>query len=399
MSRATRKRIVVILLGAGCVGLLVWAFLPQPVAVELAMVGQGTFEQTVDKDGKTRVRERYVVSAPLTGRVQRLTLKAGDVVQAGMVVAVMQPSMAPFLDPRARSELGERLGAAEAAQLSARARVERAEAALAQALADAERTQKLGEKQYASKTQVEQAQLAVMVNRKELEAARFETHAAEHQVAQARAALQRVDAAPAGVAQAWQIRSPVQGSVLRVMQESEAVVTVGTPLLEIGHAANLEVVVDVLTTEAVEIPPGAIVWLERWGQEQRTLEGRVRRIEPGAFTKVSALGVEEQRTNVLIDIVSPPESWQNLGDGYKVDARIVVFRQDSAITVPIGAVFREGERWAVFVVHNGRAQKRSMNAPRRNSQVALVTGGLTPGEQVIVYPSSAVEDGVRVQPR
>jgi HlyD family secretion protein len=333
MTRVLLKRIFMMLAGMGLVGLLVWALWPAPVAVELATVRQEAFEQTIDKDGKTRVRERYVVSAPLAGRVQRLTLKAGDVVQAGAVVAVMQPSLAPFLDQRARTELEERLGAAEAAQLRARARVERAEAALKQAVADAERARLLGEKNYLSKAQVEQAELAATINRKELDTARFDEHAAAHEVAQAQAALQRVGTTQTSVEQAWRIRSPVRGSVLRVWQESEAVVALGTPLLEIGQAENLEVVVDVLTTEAVQMHPGATVWLERWGQDQRVLEGRVRRVEPGAFTKVSALGIEEQRTNVLIDIVSPPEQWHTLGDGYKVDARIVIFHQDAAVTV------------------------------------------------------------------
>jgi HlyD family secretion protein len=311
------------------------------------------------------------------------------------VVAVMQPSLAPFLDQRTRTELEERLGAAEAAQLRARARVERVEAALKQAVADAERARLLGEKNYLSKTQVEQAELAATINRKELDTARFDEHATEHEVTQAQAALQRVGTTQTGAEQAWQIRSPVRGNVLRVLQESEAVVALETPLLEIGQAENLEVVVDVLTTEAVQIHPSATVWLERWGQDQRVLEGRVRRVEPGAFTKVSALGIEEQRTNVIIDIVSPPEQWHTLGDGYKVHARIVVFRQDAAVTVPVGAVFREGERRAVFVIRNGVAQKRRIETPRRNSQDALVTSGLAPGEQVIVYPSQAVEDGVR----
>jgi HlyD family secretion protein len=329
MTRVLIKRILMMLAGVGLVGLLVWALWPEPVAVELATVRHEAFEQTIDKDGKTRVRERYVGSAPLAGRVQRLTLKAGDVVQAGVVVAV------------------------------------------------------------------EQAELAATINRKELDTARFDEHATEHEVTQAQAALQRVGTTQTGAEQAWQIRSPVRGNVLRVLQESEAVVALETPLLEIGQAENLEVVVDVLTTEAVQIHPSATVWLERWGQDQRVLEGRVRRVEPGAFTKVSALGIEEQRTNVIIDIVSPPEQWHTLGDGYKVHARIVVFRQDAAVTVPVGAVFREGERRAVFVIRNGVAQKRRIETPRRNSQDALVTSGLAPGEQVIVYPSQAVEDGVR----
>ncbi|HEY7493572.1 MAG TPA: HlyD family efflux transporter periplasmic adaptor subunit [Candidatus Tectomicrobia bacterium] len=399
MTRVLIKRSVLMLAGVGLVGLLVWALWPEPVAVEMATARHAAFEQTIDKDGKTRVRERYVVSAPLADRVPRPTLKAGDVGQASAVVAVMRPSLAPFLDQRMRTGLEERLRAAEAAQLHAQARVEHAEAALKQAIADAERVRRLGEKNCLSRTQVEQAALAVTANRKDLDTAHFEAHAAEPEVAQARAALPRLGTTQAGAEPVWQIRSPVCGSVLHVLQKSVTVVTLGTPLLEIGQAANLEVVVDVLTTEAVQIQPGATVWLERWGQDQRVLEGRVRRVEPGAFTKVAALGIEEQRTNVIIDIVSPPEQWHTLGDGYKVDARMVVFRQDAAVTVPVGTVFREGERRAVFVARHGVAQKRRIETPRRNSQNVLVTSELTPGEQVIVYPSQAVEGGVRVKPR
>ncbi|HUW37388.1 MAG TPA: HlyD family efflux transporter periplasmic adaptor subunit [Rhodocyclaceae bacterium] len=396
-----KKRLGFALAAVAIVAALIWALLPKAVEVDTAVVARGDFEQTIDDDGKTRVRDRYVVSAPLAGRLQRISLKAGDPVAEGMGVAVIAPALSPFLDARSRNELAERLGTAQAARLRAEAHVERAQAALEQAAAEAVRARALAEKNYVSKHQAEQAELAEKLNRKELDAARFEAHAAEHDVAQARAALARVDggaAATVGAAHRWAIRSPVPGRVLRVFQESEAVVAVGTPLLEIGQPDSLEVVVDVLSTDAVQIRPGMTAYLERWGRGE-PLAGRVRRVEPAAFTKVSALGVEEQRVNVLIDLVSPQSEWQTLGDGYKVDARIVVAHLENALKIPLGALFRDGDNWAVFVVEGGRAVVRKVVVANRNSREAVVSRGLAAGERVIAYPSDAVKAGVRVKPR
>ena len=396
-----KRNLVYALAAVALMAALVWAFLPGAVAVDTVPVVRGVFERTIDDDGKTRVRDRYTVSAPLAGRLQRIALKAGDPVAEGMAVAVIAPALSPFLDARSRSELAQRLGAAQAAQLRAAAHVERAQAAFDQSVAEALRTRALTEKNYVSKHQAEQADLAEKLNRKELDAARFEAHAAQHDVAQARAALARVDegaAAAGGSGQRWEIRSPVSGRVLRVLQESEATVAIGTPLLEIGQPDNLEVVVDVLSTDAVQIRPGMAVQLERWGRGE-PLTGRVRSIEPAAFTKVSALGVEEQRVNVLIDLVAPRAQWQALGDGYKVDARIVVARRENALLIPLGALFRQGDAWAVFVVEGGRARLRRVEVEQRNNREAAVGRGLAAGERVIAYPSDAVRDGVRVEPR
>lgn len=398
-----KKNLAYALAAVAIIAALAWAFSPRAVEVDTAAAARGDFEQTVDDDGKTRVRDRYVVSAPLAGRLQRISLKAGDPVSEGLPLAVIAPALSPFLDLRSRNELGERLGTAEAAQLRAAARVERAQAALDQAIAEAVRARTLAEKNYVSKNQAEQAELAEKLNRRELDAARFEAHAAEHDVAQARAALARVGkGAKGGMAgragEQWEIRSPVSGRVLRVLQESEAVVAVGTPLLEIAQPEALEVVVDVLSTDAVQVRPGMAVHLERWGRGQ-PLAGRVRLIEPAAFTKVSALGVEEQRVNVVIDLVSPQSEWQALGDGYKVDARIVVARRENVLKIPLGALFRDGGSWAVFVIDGGRAVKRAVEVTGRNSQEALVDKGLAEGERVIAYPSDAVKEGVRVRSR
>jgi len=238
---------------------------------------------------------------------------------------------------------------------------------------------------------------------KDLQAAQFASRAAEHQVEMARAALLRVQKPSTTnhrANQHWEIHAPVLGRVLRVFQESEGVVTVGAPLLELADPSDLEVVVDVLTTDAVHIAPGATVWVERWGGTV-AVEGRVRLVEPSAFTKISALGIEEQRVNVIIDVAGHDvagheEQWRAVGDGYRVDARIVIFQVDDVVQVPVGALFRDGEGWAVFAVSDGHARKRVIQVSRRGSATALVEKGVEPNEHVIVYPSDAVQDGMRV---
>ncbi len=397
----TSKRILPILIGALLLGVLWWAFRPQPVLVELAEVSEGPFEQTIEEDGKTRVRERYVVSAPLAGKMQRITLKAGDTVMEGDTLAIIAPSAPALLDARTERELGERVGSAEAGKQRATAEVARARASLEKSAADLERSRKLAEKNYVSASALEQAALAVKLNQRELEAAKHGEQAAEYEVAVARAALFRLRQEASGkniAGQQWEVRTPVAGKVLKVLQESESAVGVGAPLLEIGQPAELEVVVDVLSSDAVQIPPGAKVRFERWGKAE-LLEGVVRRVEPAAFTKISALGVEEQRVNVIIDLTSPAERWQTLGDGYKVDARIITASLDQAVKVPVSALFRAGDQWAVFAASEGRAVKRIVKLTSRGATVAVVQDGLKVGEKVIVHPGDSVSDGKEIRER
>lgn len=404
-----KQSLMVIVGSAVTIAALVWAFMPKPVIVEVAEVTRGRFEQTIDEDGKTRVRERYIVSAPLAGRVQRSTLKAGDAVTRGDVVAIMHPATPPLIDARAERELEERVGAAQAALARARTAVEHARAALAQNRADAGRTQKLAAQGFVAPTQLERDELKVTLSAREVEAAEFERHAAEHQLELARAALTRSRqgwnlergerGGHGGRTEQFDIRSPVAGRILRITQESEAVVALGAPLLEIGDPADLEIVIDVLSGDALQIAQGQVVRLDGQGDMPAPLEGRVRRVEPSAFTKVSALGVEEQRVNVVIDIVSARPQWQTLGDAYRMDARIVVHRAENAVKVPVAALFRDGAAWAVFVIDGGVARKRVIEMSRRNARDALVDKGLAVGERVIVYPGDAVRDGRRVSAR
>ncbi len=380
--------------------LLVIAFLPNPVPVEVASVVRGPFQQTVEEDGKTRVRERYVVSAPLAGHLLRIQLKEGDPISRNKLLAVMVPGAPALLDVRTERELQERLGAAEDERLRAGASVGRAKAALDQAKADIERTHQLAKEGLVSSAQLERDELNLKLRSREMEAAQFEDNVAEHQVKLARAALLRAQqgAGAHPMDERLEIRSPVPGRVLRVLQESEGMVALGAPLLEIADPSDLEVVVDVLTTDAVQIRPGMPVRIERYGAGF-PLEGRVRLIEPSAFTKISALGVEEQRVNVVIDIISPFEQWKALGDGYRVETQIIVFNEENSVKIPVSALFREGEQWAVFVLSSGRAHKGIVKVGRRSGAEAMIEHGLEPGEQVIVYPSDAVQDGIRVKQR
>ena len=394
----TRKQWLFVVVGLiVLVGGFWWAFRPQPMRVEVAQVRQGLFEQTVDEDGKTRVRERYVVSAPLAGRLARIGLKAGDEVRKGMAVAVLSPSAPAMIDARAARELAERVGAASAGLDQGRANVARAEVALEQAQTDLARQKKLQGDGFIALAALDQAQLAVRVQTKELEAARFAQDGAAHDLAQARAALMRAQegASVSRPGTAWAIESPVDGRVLRVLQESESTVAIGAPLLEIADPQDLEIVVDVLSTDGARIGQGNRVDIDA-GAGMR-LQGRVRRVEPAAFTKVSALGVEEQRVNVIIDIVSPAEEWRALGDQFRIDARIVIFEQAKSVIAPVAALFRDGPDWATFVVVGDRAKKRSVEVGGRTPIEAWIKGGLAAGDRVIVYPSDSVRDGAPIE--
>jgi HlyD family secretion protein len=383
----------------GLAAFVVWAVMPSPAPVETASVTKGRFVATVEEDGRTRVRERYVVAAPLAGRLTRIRSKVGDEVKVDDVLATIVPSPAPLMDPRSRQEVEERLGAAEANLERAKAIVERSRAQSEQANTDLTRARTLTERGAATAQTLERAELAVRLADRDLRAAEYLNHAAEHEVSQMRALLARYGSTTndGEMPDSWNVTAPAGGVVLKVAQESETVVQPGTPLLDIG-ARDLEIVVDVLSTDAVEIRPGASAIIEHWGGEGQ-LTGRVRRVEPAAFTKISTLGVEEQRVNVLVDILSPPEQWERLGDAYQVDVAIAVFTQEDASIVASGALFRRGDAWNVFVVSNGRAELREVRLLRRSGRSAAVASGVTAGDAVIVYPSDRIRPGVRVAQR
>ncbi len=401
---------------------LAWAFAPRAVEVEVAPVTQGRFETTIDEDGKTRLADRYVVSAPLAGHLERSHLREGDTVAAGAIVARLTPVLPTLLDARTLRELAARVEAAQANVERAAARIARAEVGLAQANNEVNRSEKLAQQGFVAATKLDTDRLAVLAANKEIDAATADRHVATHDLEQARAALGAVRQSaqgavrPGGTAgpRSFALRAPVAGQVLRVLQGSEATVALGTPLLELGDVSRLEVIAELLTTDAISAAPGSRVFIERWGGPG-TLEGRVTRVEPGAFTKVSALGVEEQRVRVVIAIASPAQQWKALGDGFRVSVRIVTLTQDDALLVPVSAVLPlsaqasaaasaaagdiQDAGHAVFVMDAGRARLVPVRLRGRNGSAAWLHSTLAPGTQVIVYPPSTVRDGVRIAAR
>ncbi len=388
------KWAVLVLFGAAAVAALALIFSRTPTRVDAATVKRGVFVQTVLNEGKTRVRDRYSVTAPIAGILARTSLEVGDPVDPSTVIAVIAPGLAPLEDPRARQVLEERLGAAEAGRSRAAALLESARARMTQARTDLERTSALAAKGVVPATRKERDELVNTLAERELASAEFGAHMAEHEEALARAALD-VAGRKETEARRIEIRSPIEGVVLKIAQESEGPVAIGSPIMEIGDPRGLEIVADVLTTDAVQIEPGANAVIERWGGP-RPLSARVARIDPEAFTKVSALGVDEQRVYVVMDVTSPREEWRRLGDAFRIEARIEIARIHDAVIVPVGALFKQKAEWSVFVIENNRARIRAVTLSRRGDTNAAVTAGIVPGEHVVVFPPPALRDGDKV---
>ncbi len=385
---------------AAIAGLALWAFRPQPVSVETRKVELADFEQTVDEEGKTRVRDRYLVAAPAAGLLERIELKAGDPVQAGAVVAVLRPTLPVLRDARTIAELRERVAVAQAHRLATDAQTGEARAALDLARLESERADSLAARGFLSKALQDDARLKLQRQVQALKAAEFEQQAAQHELAVARATLAQSDQAAKGQSRLARIevRAPVAGRVLRVVEESETAVALGAPLLEVGDPASLEAVVEVLSQDALRIAPGMPARLST-SPGLPPLRGTVRRVEPSGRTKISTLGVEEQRVNVIVDLDPGERTPDTLGDGYRVEASIAVLTRSAVPVVPVGALFRDGEQWAVFVVDGRIARKQKVELGARNQHSAWLVGGLQQGATVIVYPPDTVSDGVAIRPR
>jgi HlyD family secretion protein len=375
---------------------IVWLFLHKPpVAVDLARLDHGPVEVTVADDGIARVREVYDVAAPVAGRLLRVEAEVGDPVVAGeTVLARLAPADPGFLDLRSRAVSQARVGEAEAQLGFASADVRRAEAGLTLARREYGRLAPLAEKGFVSGAALDRARAARDEAAAALAAAHAAAASARSGVAAARSQLvMPISSDRSGIIA---VRAPVSGTVLRVVRESEAVVPAGSPLIEIGNPkGDLEIVVDLLSTDAVRVRPGAVARIEGWGGD-RPLTGRVRRVEPFGFLKISALGVEEQRVNARIDLVGDPASWARLGHGYRVDARIVTNRVDDVLRVPASALFRDRDHWAVFVSEGGRARLRRVRVGLLNDSHAEIRGGLRGDEAVVLFPGETVSEGVRL---
>jgi HlyD family secretion protein len=373
--------------------LLTMAFWPQPALIDVARVARGGLTITIDEEGETRVRQRFVVSAPVTGRVQRISLEPGDTVRADRTtVATFTPADPIPLDVRSRAEAEAAVRAAEASVGRARAERERAAATERQSRSDLERMRPLLQVGALSQQTFQSAQTQVQTAEEAVRAAEFAIAAAEQELAMAQARLSSVTGRSNPQVEPIIVRSPVDGVVLRRLRESEAVVPAGEPLVEIGDPRQLEIVADFLSADAVRIRAGQQVIVDRWGGDDE-IKGRVRLVEPSGFTKISALGVEEQRVNVIISFVDPLDAWRRLGHAFRVQVRVVVWEQENVLRTPTSSLFRRGDGWAVFTVSAGLAKLRTVQIGWRNGSEAQVLSGLSEGETVIVHPSDAIQDG------
>ncbi len=380
------------------IGALVVTTRPRPVQIDLAVIERGPIRVTINEDGQTRVTDRYVVFSPLEGQMERITLKAGDAITQGQtILARIDPSDPTLIDARTRAGAEARINAAEASVARNEAQLVAAKSSLEYAQSELSRITRATEGAASAPQELDDANLAVILRSQEARSAEFSLQIARFELDQARAAL--VESTPEGAQRTtFEIPAPITGRILRVFRDSAGVVAPGAQLLEIGDTNHLEIQVDVLSQDAVRIAPGDQVLIERWGGGE-TLNGRVRLVEPSGFTKISALGVEEQRVYVIIDFTDPAATRDRLGDGFRVDARIVIDEAGDAVLAPTGAVFPHGDGWATFVAHDDRAELRPIVVGLRNDRHVQVIEGLTTGDRVIVYPSDRVVDEARIRPR
>lgn len=393
----TRTRIGMALVVVALAGGIAFGFLPRAVEVDLAVAERAPLVVTIEEEGKTRVRDRYVISAPVSGQARRIALRVGDVVQAGQAVAAIEPLRSSALDPRSQAQAAAAVRAAEAALAAARANARAAVAQAELARQEQNRIESLRAARFVSDQAVDKARTDADRGQAARSAAEHAATAAQFELERARAALAGATR-NAGTADVLDVRTPVGAAVLKVLHESEGPVQAGAALIEVGDPASLEVEVEVLSSQAVKIRPGAKVLFDRWGGDV-PLEGRVRVVEPTGYTKVSALGVEEQRVRVIADLASPREQWARVGDGYRVEARFVVWEGQDVLQIPSSALFRHDHGWAAFVVDGGRARLQALEIGQRNGLRVQVNAGLDAGARVIAHPDDTISDGRRVKPR
>jgi HlyD family secretion protein len=401
MPNLSKIRTTTIIATALVVLVLAWLAWPNPVPVDLAAVPRAAMEVTVDEEARTRIQHVYTVSAPLTGTVLRPDREVGDAVVANeTIVAVMKPSAPSFHDPRLHQELQSTLAAANAATVLAEAEIRRIQAALNFSRSELRRMQSLAGQGAIARSTLDRTVADVQTHEAALASARAELEVRRNERDGAAARVQN----PTGTTATSddpdccvRIRTPVSGQILRLIEESEAVVQAGAPLIEIGDPQDLEILAELLSTDAVAVRVGQAVHIDGWGGA--SVRGRVKRIEPVGFMKVSALGIEEQRVRVLIEFTDPPSQWSNLGPGYRVIVHVVTWQGSNVLTVPVGALFRANEKWAVFRNEGGRARSVEVVIGHRNSRVAEVVSGISNGDQIVLHASDRVSDGSRIANR
>ncbi|MEO7097954.1 MAG: HlyD family efflux transporter periplasmic adaptor subunit [Luteolibacter sp.] len=383
--------------GLALLSLVAWGLWPKPVIIETGVVARGPLTVRVSEEGKTRVRNRYVVAAPVAGKMRRVPLKPGDEVKAGeTLLTTIEPVVAPLLDPRARAQADAVVSMREASRKQAAESLEASQAASKMAEAELERVRSVTRSGTISQTDRDRAEMESSMKAAEVRAAGFALQVAEYELAQARAALERPEATTAG--NLIEVKSPVSGRVLKVMQESEMVVTPGVQILEVGDPTDIEIEAEILSRDAVTIHPGDSVEIEQWGGEN-PLKGRIRRVEPAAFTKISALGVEEQRVIVLSNLVDPPEAAKALGDRYRVEVRVAVWHAEDVLIVPAGSLFREGNAWKTYLFSNDTAKLTTIEAGHSDGRITEILSGIQAGDEVLLHPPDTVKDGTKVTKR
>jgi len=396
-SKGLVRKLVTWSLGIGLIVFIGYGLKPRPIEVELASLTRGPLTVHVTEEGKTRIRNRYIVAAPTTGQMRRVTLRAGDEVKAGeTILTAIESSLSPLLDPRSKAQAEARVQVTEAARMQANQSLSMAKTNEKFALTNWERVKSLIEKGSISDTDRDNAERDASMRQQEVRSAEFALKVAEYELQQSKAALLQIESPGSG--NVIEVRSPVGGKVLKVLQESAMVIAAGTAIIEIGDPADIEIEAEILSRDAIAIPPGAKVSVEQWGGAE-TLEARVRRVEPAAFTKVSALGVEEQRVIVLSDLVNPPEAARLLGDRYRVEVKIAVWHQDDVLLIPAGALFRESSEWKTFVFKDDKAVATTLEVGRTDGRLTQIVKGLEAGSQVLLHPPDSVKDGVAVVKR
>lgn len=391
MERKKIRRRIFWLIAAIAIGaIVVFALIPARLLVAVGRVATGPLQVTIDQEGETRAHDRFIMSVPVPGRLLRVDLEDGDSVKRDEIVARIDPLP---LSQRERQEIQARVEAAEAAERQAIAREAHAREDWGQTHRDRERAERLAQSSLISAQALELARNADITAAQELDAAKYSAQMAASEVKVARSGLVGLGAETGKAGPLIQLRAPVAGRVLRVIEKSERVVPAGTPILTLGDSKQLEIVADVLSTDAVKIQPGMPVLLEGWGGDH-PIRARIRLVEPGGFTKVSALGIEEKRVNVISDFVDSPGP---LGDGYRVETRTVIWSSENVLKVPQSALFRQGQGWSVFAIEGGRAKSREVEIGQRNEREAQILRGLANGEEVILHPSNQVSEGARVR--
>ncbi|HPD56260.1 MAG TPA: efflux RND transporter periplasmic adaptor subunit [Smithellaceae bacterium] len=399
MNNLMRRKLLIAGFSLLVIALIAYGFLPKRQEVDLVSAQRGDFQVTIEEEGRTRLKQRFTVSAPTAGYMKRVDLKVGDAVKKGQHLVILEPLRSPSLDPRSHAQAQLSVSAAQAA-LEAAIEKERAATSESEyAEKRLERMTNLFSKGYIAKDQFEQSETETKKARAYKLSAKAAVDMARADLERAKTNLQNFSVPKSiGKQSLVYVNAPVNGSVFRLYRESEGAVNIGEPLMDIGNQKDLEIRAEVLSSDAVKIKKGTPVIFKRWGQEE-TLQGIVRVVEPAGFTKISSLGVEEQRVLVIVDITTEQDKWQALGDGYRLEAHFIIWEGKDILQVPTSALFRQGNQWAVFVAERGKARRRTVEVGQRNGLAAQIISGLSEGEKVVAYPDDAISDGTRIKQR